>query len=140
MAHNPQDLLDTILGRLKSLASTETIIGEPVNIDNMTLLPVIKLSVGFVAGGGEGSAAKEKSSPASGVGGGGGGGASVNPVGFICWDGENVKFISVGKGKIESLVQNIPDVLKKFGISMPNLSNKSKTKDDEDDSSVLDDD
>ncbi len=127
MAHNPQDLLDTILDRLKSLASTETIIGEPVKVDNMTLLPVIKLSVGFVAVGGEGSAAKEKSSPASGVGGGGGGGASVNPVGFICWDGENVKFIGVGKGKIESLVETIPEVMKKFGISMPNLSSKSKS-------------
>ena len=135
MAHNPQDLLDTILNRLKSLASTETIIGEPVKVDNLTLLPVIKLSVGFVAGGGEGSAGKEKSTPANGVGGGGGGGASVNPVGFICWDGENVKFISVGKGKIETLVESIPDVLKKFGISMPNLSSKSKT-DDENESTV----
>jgi len=140
MAHNPQDLLDTILGRLKSLASTETVIGEPVKIDNMTLLPVIKLSVGFVAGGGEGSAAKDNSSPASGVGGGGGGGASVNPVGFICWDGENVKFISVGKGNIETLVQSIPDVLKKFGISLPNLSSKSNSKDDNEDSTNEDDD
>jgi len=139
MGHNPQELLDTILGRLRSLASTETVIGEPVKIGKLTLLPVIKLSVGFVAGGGEGSGGKEKSTSGSGVGGGGGGGATVSPIGFISWDGENVKFISVGKGKIESLVQTVPEVLKKLGVNLPSFSSKSNSNDGEDDDAVEDD-
>lgn len=118
MGHNPEEILSTILERLKMLASTETVVGQPVKIDNITLLPVIKLTVGFAAGGGEGSSEKESSGSGGGAGGAGGGGASVSPVGFIVLEGDQVRFIGIGKGKIETLVETVPEVLKKFGIHL----------------------
>jgi len=128
MSHNPKDILDTILERLRVLATTETVVGDPVTVDGITILPVIKLSVGFAAGGGEGKGEKDKAQSGAGSIGGGGGGASVTPVGFIAWDGEKVRFISVGKGKIESLVETVPEVLKKFGIDISKLRDKVKAK------------
>lgn len=109
-----QDILDTILTRLRSLASTETVVGEPLQVGEVTILPVIKISVGFAAGGGEGS--REEGKGGKGLGGGGGGGATVNPVGFIVLDGRDVRFISIGKGKLEALFETVPDLLNKLGI------------------------
>ncbi|MFH0764821.1 MAG: spore germination protein GerW family protein [Calditrichota bacterium] len=116
MSHNPEDILNTLLARLREMANTETIVGEPVTVGDVVILPVIKFSVGFAAGGGEGSIEQTKSG--KGAGGGGGGGASVSPVGFIVYDGEKVQFLNVaGKGKIETLIETVPDLLKKFGIT-----------------------
>ena len=114
MAHNAQDILDTILSRLKALAATDTVIGEPVKLDGVTILPVIKVSFGFAAGGGEGGSGGEKA--ATGMGGGGGGGALITPVGFIIHESDAVRFVSISKGGIETLVESIPEILKKFGI------------------------
>ena len=130
MSHVPTDILDTILQRMNTLAKTETIVGDPVTIDNMTLLPVIKISVGFAAGGGEGKGEKDKAVGGTGSFGGGGGGASITPVGFITWDGEKTKFVPVGKGgKLDALVESVPGLLKKFGI---NLRKGSEEKDEKD--------
>ncbi len=114
MSNKAQDILETILEKLRSLASTETVIGEPVELGDVTLMPVIKMSIGFGAGGGEGTLVEDKSGKGSG--GGGGGGAQVTPIGFLIWDGDEVRFISVGKGKVESLIETVPELMTKFGI------------------------
>ncbi len=128
MSHNPTDILDIILQRLKNLATTETVIGQPVEIGDLTLVPVIKLSVGFAAGGGEGKGEKDKITAGNGMIGGGGGGASISPVGFIAFDGETIKFIGVGKGKIETLVETVPELLKKVGLDLSKMTSKGKDK------------
>lgn len=119
MSHSPQDILETIIERLRKLASTETVIGEPVTVGDVTILPVIRVSVGFAAGGGEGMGTSDKSDKSSGEGrgGGGGGGASISPVGFIVYDGQKVQFVNVSKGKIDSLIDTVPELLNKLGIS-----------------------
>ncbi len=114
MSHKAQDILDTILSRLHTLASTDTVVGEPLTVGEVTLLPVVKISVGFAAGGGEGSTGDKSSG--SGFGSGGGGGATVSPVGFVAWDGHQLRFIGIGKGKIEMLMETVPEVLRKLGI------------------------
>jgi uncharacterized spore protein YtfJ len=115
MSNNAQEILDTIITKLKTLASTETVVGAPVSLGAVSVLPVVKLTVGFAAGGGEGSADSGKGG--KGVGGAGGGGAVVTPIGFIVWDGEKVQFIGLGKGAIETLVESVPELLAKLGLT-----------------------
>ena len=117
-----KDILETILEKLRSLASTETVVGHPVQVGEITILPVIKISVGFAAGGGEGTG--EEGKGLKGTGSGGGGGASVNPVGFIVLDGKEVRFVGIGKGKIEALFETIPELLHKLGIKRKDDSGK----------------
>lgn len=126
MSENAQGILDTILDRLGELASSETVIGDPVTVGDIIILPVIKISIGFGAGVGQGNTEHKNDQS----GGGGGGGASVKPVGFLVWDGSEVKFVNVaGKGSLDSLIDLVPDLLKKFGLSR----NKSaKTADNSD--------
>jgi len=126
---NAQEILDTILSRLKGLANTETVVGTPVQVGNVTLMPVVKLSVGFAAGGGGG---EDPKNAGKGGGSGGGGGASINPIGFIVLDDNGVHFISVAaKGALDSLVDSVPELIKKFSSLRP----KKDTADGKDDQS-----
>jgi len=125
MSSSAQEILDTILSRLKTLASTETVIGEPVKAGDLTLLPVVKVSVGFAAGAGEGSGGDGKGN-GMGSGGGGGGGASITPVGFIVLDGSDIKFVTTGKGTFDSIIESVPGILSKFGLNK-NKKNSDKS-------------
>jgi uncharacterized spore protein YtfJ len=121
MSNSAQEILDTILGRLKTLATSETVIGQPVKAGEMTLLPVVKVSIGFAAGAGEGSGGESKGvGKGAGAGGGGGGGASITPVGFIVLDGNDVRFVPTGKGTIDTILDSIPGIISKFGVNKKN--------------------
>ncbi|MBC8465951.1 sporulation protein, partial [bacterium] len=102
---------------------------QPVTVKDVTILPVIKMSVGFAAGGGEGKGGSDKSSSGAGMASGGGGGASINPVGFIAIEGDKIRFIGVGKGKIETLVESVPELLKKMGFKLKKDTTSDKKED-----------
>lgn len=54
MAHPLETILQNAIGELKELVGTDTIIGSPVSAgENTTVLPVSRVSMGFVSGGGE---------------------------------------------------------------------------------------
>ena len=114
MSNSAQEILDTILGRLKTLANTETVIGQPVKAGDLTLLPVVKVSIGFAAGSGEGMGGDGKGT-GKGGGGGGGGGASITPMGFIVLDGSDIRFVSTGKGTFDAILESVPGIISKFG-------------------------
>ena len=69
MAENNRvsEILKDIVGELKEIASSQTVIGEPITVGDKTVVPVVKISVGFGAGGGQG----EYPSKGGGFGGGG---------------------------------------------------------------------
>jgi len=85
-------LIKTVLSELQVAINSKTVIGDPITVQNWTVIPVTKVSFGFGAGGGEGK--KET----VGFGGGSGGGASIEPVAFIAVSPSEVKLISL-KGK-----------------------------------------
>jgi len=127
MPHSTEEILSTILEKLRHLASTETVVGQPVTVGNLVILPVIKITVGFAAAGAEGTGGKDtpNKSNATGTGGGGGGGANVTPVGFIVYDGGDIKFLSAaGKGGLENLIEAVPEMIEKIR----NISGKKEKK------------
>jgi len=130
MSANAQEILDTILSRLKDLASSEAVVGQPVQVGEMTILPIVKISFGFGAGSGTGS--DESKANAKGGGSGGGGGGTVTPIGFVVFDGTDAKFVSVaGKGKLDTLFDAVPELIKKFS-SLKTKSGKDADKDETD--------
>lgn len=110
MSNNVVEVLRGVVGELKEIARSETIIGEPVTIGDKTVIPVVKISFGFGAGGGEGSMDTQK----TGFGGGGGGGAKIEPAAFIVWDAEGVRVVPAGKGKWDTILDAIPAIAKKI--------------------------
>lgn len=123
MANNVMEVITGIVGELKQIANAESIIGEAVTVGDKTVVPIVKVTVGFGAGGGEGERDKT-----GGFGAGGGGGCIVEPAAFIIMDKDGVSLLPAKPGKIDSIVEAIPGVFNK----LMNLKNKMKKSGDSD--------
>lgn len=129
MAENRIDeIIVSAIDRIKSMSDISTVVGDVIHIDGVTMLPISKMSIGFVAGGGEYGADKSeikkvKSYPFSG---GSGGGLCVQPIGFLCVVGKDVKFIRAdGKSPYDKVIETIPKLTKSIleGINKNNEKN-----------------
>ena len=69
------DTLSVLLDKVKVLAKTETVVGDPIVVGDVTLIPISKVSIGFASGNGE-SGKEDKKNGAEGA----GGGISITPL------------------------------------------------------------
>jgi uncharacterized spore protein YtfJ len=118
-------LLDKVSEHVKSLASTETVLGEEFKLGEFTCRPVIKVGTGFGSGVGSGTDPKTKN---QGSGGGAGAGIGVVPLGFLVTKGDEISFIpSDKKTALSSLLDKVPDLVEKV-VEMKNKE-KEETED-----------
>ena len=115
------DMISTSLSKIRELVDAQTVVGEPITTPSgTTIIPVSKVSIGYVTGGLDYSAKKAEEKGAN-FGGGGGTGVSVTPVGFlnISPDGK-VDMITINAtggssiDKVTGLVEKAPDILEKI--------------------------
>lgn len=118
------DIIRGVVSELREVARTESIVGEPITVGNKTLVPIVRISVGFGAGGGEGSDEKNR----GGFGGGGGGGARVEPAAFIVIDEEGISLLPAKPGTIDSLIDAIPTAISKISKLAKKFSKDGKDK------------
>jgi len=123
MAEHPiQGLMQTAMENLKSMVDVNTIIGDPVETpDGSVILPISRVGFGFAAGGSEfKSEAKSgnngSDSSSSGelpFGGGAGGGVSITPIGFLVVGHGTIKILSTdGSNQIyDKLIDLAPTVM-----------------------------
>ena len=93
MDHPIGDLMQTTLENIKDMVDVNTVIGEAIpGSDGSTIIPVSKVTFGFVAGGGEydKNQLPEEDKPFAG---GSGAGVSVQPVGFLVVQQDSVKVL-----------------------------------------------
>jgi uncharacterized spore protein YtfJ len=102
---------------MREIISTKTIVGDPIQSNGITILPVMKVALGFAAGAGAGKTEKPGQSGATmdGTGGGGGGGVSISPVGFLVVDETRALLITPKTSKWEWVAESLPDILEKLG-------------------------
>jgi len=74
-----ENLVKTTLGEIEKVLGTKTVVGEPIKVEGVTLIPLISVGFGFGAGGGEGKG--EAKTKGEGIGGGTGGGAKAGRCG-----------------------------------------------------------
>ncbi len=96
---------------IKNMLSADMVLGSPIiTNDGVSIIPVCRLTMGFLTGGGEFGGENFSDFPYAG---GSGTGMSVNPVGFLVCDGNHVKIVCMeDKGALEYIAQTIPEVLK----------------------------
>ncbi|MDX2432435.1 MAG: spore germination protein GerW family protein [Bacteroides sp.] len=124
---NIESLLDKVSDHVKSLASTETILGEEFTLGEFTCRPVIKVGTGFGSGAGTGKDPKSSSA----TGGGAGAGIGITPLGFLTTKGDQIYFIpSDKKTPLSSLIDKVPDLVEKVA-DMKNKSDKKEEKKEE---------
>ena len=99
-------ILETTIEKVKNLVSVSTIIGDPMQIEGMPIIPVSKVTYGFASGG---SDFPSKSNQEI-FGGGGGAGVTITPVAFLVLsDGEGtLKHITAFDNAAERVVTLVP--------------------------------
>ena len=133
------EIISTSLEKIKELSETGTVIGEQIRTDNGTvIIPISKVSLGFVSGGIDFACKKKASDKGDksndSFGGGGGTGLSINPVGFLIVkpDGDvqmlnvtapEVVYNNSTVAAVGNIIEKTPDVIKK----LKDLFSKDKT-------------
>ena len=120
------EILDSLMRNMRDLISTKTVVGEPIQSGATTILPVMKVTVGFAAGAGSGRGTKPgETTSGGGGGGGGGGGISVTPVGFLVVDEKRAMLITPKQSKFDWLAESLPELLDKIGKVAQDFRSKS---------------
>ncbi len=105
-----EELVKTVLTELRTTTQIETIIGDPIEINDTAIVPVTKVSIGFGVGGGQGDKEIKGGGEATG------GGLSIEPIAFLVIREDKVELISVKKGDsgLGKIIDLIPQIADKF--------------------------
>lgn len=112
-----ESLIDVSLDKIRSLIDVNCVVGNAISLpDGSTVIPISKVSVGFVSGGGEYNDLNAKRNSADfPIAGGTGGGFTVSPIGFFVVENNKFKLIRADKSTAYlGLIKNATDVMKKF--------------------------
>ena len=121
------ELLDKVSEHVKSIASTDTILGEEFTMGEYTCRPVIKVGTGFGSGTGTGEDPKGKG---GGTGVGAAAGIGVTPVGFLVAKGAEISFVPSNRtAGLSNLLEKVPDLVEKVA-EMKSKKDKKEEKEE----------
>ncbi len=117
--HPIQGLMKTAMENIKEMVDVNTIVGDPVETpDGSVIIPVSKVGFGFAAGGSQfvvdkPGETKETDHP---FGGGSGGGVSITPIAFLIVNSTGVKMVHLDENThlYEKLMDFAPQVVEKI--------------------------
>jgi sporulation protein YtfJ len=120
--HPIQGLMKTAMENLKQMIDVNTIVGDPVETpDGSVILTVSKVGFGFAAGGSEfnssgGEEGGDPKSPKLPFGGGSGGGVSITPIAFLIVSTTGVKMLHLDESThlYEKILEAAPQTVEKI--------------------------
>ncbi|MBA9026309.1 GerW family sporulation protein [Peribacillus huizhouensis] len=118
--HPIQGLMTAAMENLKEMVDVNTIIGDPVETpDGSVILTVSKVGFGFATGGSEfmmDGGQKGESGGGQPFGGGSGGGVSITPIAFLIVGSHGVKMLHLDQGThlLEKVLDFAPAVCEKI--------------------------
>ncbi|WP_227936592.1 GerW family sporulation protein [Alkalihalobacillus deserti] len=129
--HPIQGLMKTAMENLKEMVDVNTIVGDPVETpDGSVIMPVSKVGFGFAAGGSEFVVEQQRQGDEAHVhpfGGGSGGGVSITPIAFLVVNSEGVKMVHLDSNThlYEKLLDFAPQVVEKIQQMLSNSGGSS---------------
>ena len=143
--HPIENLMNTAMNSIKDMIDVNTIIGEPIQASNNTvIIPISKVGFGFAAGGCEFNDEtvnsynrKEKEENINyrlPFGGGSGAGVNITPVAFLIVQNDSVKLLEATHSSVlDKLVEYVPDAIEKINqLFNKKLDNEIKEEEYED--------
>lgn len=106
-------LIENAMEKIKTIVDSSTIVGEKVVTDDGTvIIPISKVSVGYVVGGGEyADLSSRRVANHFPMAGGSSGGMSVTPVGFLIESKGEINFINVENKTVYQTILNMFNAL-----------------------------
>ena len=112
------DLIALVAGKLEETANSDVVVGEPILIGGVTIVPLSRLTVGLGGGGGEGEGdapeiKRHKGGRGKGTGQLAGIGARVRPVAVAIFSETDVEVLPIAdkKGFFDKIMEKVPDVI-----------------------------
>ena len=111
MAHIVNELMDSSMQNLRDLVDVNTIIGDPIEVGNVTIIPISKVSFGFVTAGSD-IPSQKAGQP---FGGGNGSGVTINPLAFLVINNGEVQLLQMATSNntADKIVNMVPEVMDK---------------------------
>lgn len=105
MGKDFNESVDALFHKVEDLVSTKTVVGEAIELDGLTLLPLIEVAVGVGAG------AKENVNAAGGM------GAKITPSAVLVIQGASVQMINIkNQDAVSKLIDMAPGVVNKLNF------------------------
>ena len=114
--HPINDLLSTTMEKIRTMVDSNTIIGQPIQAEGVTLIPVSKMSFGFGSGGSDFVTKNQKPATPNTFGGGSGAGVKLEPVAFLIIKGDSVRLLPVAPPPgttVDRVIDMVPEVMDK---------------------------
>lgn len=127
--HPIHGLMDTAMESIRDMVDVNTVLGDAIVAqDGSTVVPVSKVSFGFVAGGGEYSSNKENQGyPFAG---GAGAGVTIQPVGFLVCGDNHVRMLPAQtKCAVDRAIDLIPGLMEELKCALERANAKKQPSD-----------
>lgn len=130
--HPIQGLMQTAMENIKDMVDVNTIVGEPVETpDGSVILPISRVGFGFAAGGSDFNIDDGHDKQTSGAtdsgkarpfGGGSGGGVSISPIAFLVVGKPGVHIVPLDNQThlVEKIIDVVPSVIDRIQSMFPN--------------------
>ena len=124
-----EEVMQNAFNSVRSLIDVDVVVGKTIYANGLMILPLTKVTMGFVSGGGEyysdlKEIKKETEYPFSG---GSGAGLSISPIGFLVIDGKDVNLIKMNeKSAFEKLIEAVPELVKFVSKNLKKSSKNEK--------------
>lgn len=109
---NVNSIIEATMSKLKTLCDSDTVVGKPITVGEITIIPVSRITFGIASGGSDFGKAENKTN----FGGGSGVGASVNPIAFLIVKGGDVTIMNINSelNSVERLITTVPETVDKI--------------------------
>ena len=112
-----KEIIDIVSDRLAKVVSSDMVVGTPMELGGVTVVPLSRVSVGLGGGGGtgEGESPESKHGRGKGTGGGTGGAGKVRPVAVVVFGPQGVEILPIAerRGVLDNLLEKIPDLIER---------------------------
>ena len=125
MSQNLPNMLQDTISKIREMMSVNDVVGEPIQVGDVTIIPISKISVGFGGGGADNAKAVNKDA----FGGGMGGGVKVQPICFMVVKDGNVRMMPVpvpANSTADRILEMVPDTLDKISAFIDSKSKKAE--------------
>ena len=133
--HPIENIMRTTMENIRDMVDVDTVIGEPIlTQDGSTVIPVSRVSFGFVAGGGEyHCGARYRASAEDGdrlpFGGGTGAGVTLQPMGFLVTNQNSVRLLPAqAYAPADRIIELVPQLLCEVKTMLKNKNEKEQAK------------
>ena len=115
--HPISEFMNSTMEKIRAMADANTIVGDPIRAEGVTLIPVSRMSFGFAGGGSDFSTKGQAAGGDKSFGGGSGASAKLEPVAFLVVKGENVRLLPVAPPPgttADRVIEMVPEVVDKI--------------------------